>query len=78
MVVTSQRVKPSGPPVSGTVCVPERMGCRPVSNAERLGVHCASALKFNNRLPSAAKASASSGRVRYLHVSEEAVKGTIL
>jgi hypothetical protein len=41
-IVTSQRVNPSGPPVIGTVCVPERCGWRPVSSAERDGVHCAS------------------------------------
>jgi hypothetical protein len=28
------------------VCVPERIGCRPVRIADRLGVHCASTLKF--------------------------------
>jgi hypothetical protein len=55
--VTSQRVSPSAPPVIGTVAVPERIGCRPVSRAERLGVHWASTLKFNNRTPWAASAS---------------------
>jgi hypothetical protein len=56
-LVISQRVRPSGPPVMGTVCVPERKGCRPVSIADRLGVHCASTLKFNSLMQSPAKAS---------------------
>ena len=35
----------------------ERMACRPVSSEERLGVHCASTLKFSSRRPSAASLS---------------------
>jgi hypothetical protein len=42
---------PSGPPVSGTVCVPERIGWRPVRIADRLGVHCASTLKLSSFRP---------------------------
>ena|GEM_PF-3133696 len=56
-IVTSQRVIPSGPPVTSTVWVPERIAWRPVSKADRLGVHCASTLKFNSLRPSPAKAS---------------------
>jgi hypothetical protein len=56
-MVTSQRVSPSGPPVSGTVWVPERIGWRPVSMADRVGVHCDSTLKFNSLRPCAASAS---------------------
>lgn len=47
-MVTSHCVIPSGPPAIGIDCVPERMACRPVSSAERLGVHCASTSKFNS------------------------------
>ncbi len=56
-IVTSQRVIPSAPPVTSTLCVPERIAWRPVSKAERLGVHCASTLKFSNWRPSPARAS---------------------
>jgi hypothetical protein len=48
------RVSPSAPPMIDTVWVPDRIGCRPVSSADRLGVHCASTLKFSNCRPSAA------------------------
>jgi hypothetical protein len=41
----------------GTECVPERMEKRPVMMAERLGVHCASTLKFSRRVPSDANLS---------------------
>ena len=56
-IVTSQRVNPSGPPAIGTACVPERMAWRPVNSADRLGVHCASTLKFSSRRPCAASPS---------------------
>ncbi|MDT2005589.1 sulfatase-like hydrolase/transferase [Rhodococcus opacus] len=56
-IVTSHRVIPSGPPVRGTVWVPERIAWRPVSKAERLGVQCASTLKFSNLRPSPARSS---------------------
>ena len=56
-IVTSQRVNPSGPPAIGTACVPERIAWRPVNNADRLGVHCASTLKFKSFNPSAASPS---------------------
>ncbi len=56
-IVTSQRVIPSAPQVTSTLCVPERIAWRPVSKAERLGVHCASTLKFSNWRPSPARAS---------------------
>jgi hypothetical protein len=48
---------PSSPPVTGTVCVPDRIGCRPVRIADRLGVHCASTLKFSSLRPSPASLS---------------------
>jgi len=53
-IVTSHWVSPSAPPVTGITCVPERIACRPVSSADRLGVHCASTLKFSSRRPSPA------------------------
>ena len=56
-MVTSQRVMPSEPPVAETAWVPERIGWRPVSSADRLGVHCASTLKFSSFMPSPASLS---------------------
>jgi hypothetical protein len=53
-IVTSHWVNPSRPPPIGTEWVPERIEKRPVMMAERLGVHCASTLKFVSRIPSAA------------------------
>jgi hypothetical protein len=35
----------------------KRIACRPVNNADRLGLHCASTLKFSNLRPSPARAS---------------------
>jgi hypothetical protein len=46
-----RRISPSAPPVTGTVSVPERIGCRPVKIADRLGVHYASTLKFSSFRP---------------------------
>ena len=43
--------------VIGIVWVPLRIGCRPVSSAERLAVHWGSTLKFNSLNPSAASPS---------------------
>ncbi len=47
-IVTSHWVIPSGPPAIGMVWVPERIAWRPVSKADRLGVHCASTLWFRS------------------------------
>lgn len=38
-IVYSHSARPSGSPGAGTSCVPERIGSRPVCNAERVGVH---------------------------------------
>src|SRR5215471_11589486 len=56
-IVTSHSVNPSGPPPSGTLYVPERIGNRPVINADRVGVHWDSTLKLSSRIPSLANLS---------------------
>jgi hypothetical protein len=39
--VFSQATRPQPPAAPmGTLWVPERMACRPVSRADRVGVHC--------------------------------------
>jgi hypothetical protein len=50
-IVTSHCVIPSAPPVAERTCVPDRIGWRPVKIADRLGVHCASTLKFSSFRP---------------------------
>src|SRR5215471_11843081 len=55
--VISHVVSPSATPPLGTWYVPDRIGNRPVSSAERDGVHCASTLKFSRRSPSLASRS---------------------
>ena len=56
-MVSSHCTSPYGPPAIGTLCVPERIECRPVITHERLGVHCGSTLKLSNLVPSRASLS---------------------
>ena len=56
-MVRSHATMPPPLPPSAMVWLPDRIGYRPVINAERVGVHCGSTTKCDSFSDSAAKAS---------------------